>query len=110
MGGRSAAGRRKVNVMPWFDDRKAPFPVMVNEVTTFSSVRSTWSARSWICCICSGDEPSRAMKTPKITLLSPTGRNALGTIMNSPTVPRRQITQIATATGRRCRNQSSDRP
>ena len=56
------------------------------------------------------DEPSRAMKTPKITLLSPTGRNALGTIMNSPTVPRRQTAQIAAATARRRRNQPSDRP
>ena len=50
------------------------------------------------------------MKTPKITLLSPTGRNALGTTMNSPIVPARQTTQIAAATPRRRRNHPSDRP
>ncbi len=96
--------------MPWFEDRNAPFPVMVNAVTTFGSEWSIWSARSCSRCICSGDEPSRAMKTPKITLLSPTGRNALGTTRNSPTVPARQTAQIAAATARRRMNQPSDRP
>ena len=110
MGARSSGGLRNVNMMPWFEDRNAAFPVMVNAVTTLGSAWSTWSARFWSCCICSGDEPSRAMKTPKITLLSPTGRNALGTIMNSQTVPRRQTTQIAADTARRRRNHQSDRP
>ena len=35
-----------------------------------------------------------AMKTPKTTLLSPGGKNALGTTMKNQTVPARQTTQI----------------
>ena len=37
MGARSSGGLRKVNVMPWFDDRNAAFPVIVKSVTTFGS-------------------------------------------------------------------------
>ena len=46
MGARSSGGLRKVNVMPWFEDRNALFPVMVNAVITLSSDWSTWSARA----------------------------------------------------------------
>ncbi len=50
------------------------------------------------------------MNTPKMTLLSPGGRNALGTAMNSQTVPARQTTQINAETQRCRRNHQSDLP
>ena len=50
------------------------------------------------------------MKAPKMTLLSPGGRNALGTSTNSPIVPARQTTQITAEIHRCLRNHQSDPP
>ena len=48
--------------------------------------------------------------TPQTKLLSPTGKNALGTTMKSQTVPARQTTQINADTQRKRRNHQSDLP
>src|SRR5205807_3896967 len=58
----------------------------------------------------SGDEPSRAMNAPKITLLSPGGRKAFGTSVKSKMVPARQTTQMIGETQRWRRNHQSDAP
>jgi hypothetical protein len=48
--------------------------------------------------------------TPQTKLLSPTGKNALGTTIKSQTVPARQTTQINADTQRKRRNHQSDLP
>ena len=110
MGARASGDLRKARSRPWFDDRNALLPVIVNVAPTAGSCRINSSARSWRSCICSGEEPSRPIMTPQIKLLSPTGKNALGTTMNSQTVPARQTTQINAETQRWRRNHQSDLP
>src|SRR6266404_2655565 len=50
------------------------------------------------------------MKAPKMTLLSPGGKKALGTSTNNQIVPARQTTQITRDTQRQRRNHHNDPP
>ena len=83
-------------------------PVIVKVASTAGFSRIISSAWSWRSCICSGDDPSRAIITPQMKLLSPAGRKVFGMTMKSPTVPARQTTQISTEIHRRRRNHQSD--
>ena len=85
-------------------------PVTEMARSMLGSSRTAWLTRSCSACICCGEEPSWAMKTPLTTPLSPSGRKVLGTTMKSATVPARQTTQMAAEIQRRCRNQVSDFP
>jgi hypothetical protein len=96
--------------MPWFDARNPVAPVIVKSVTTLGSLCNISSTRSWYSRICFGEEPSRAMNAPKITPLSPGGRNVFGTSMNSQIVPARQMTQITGEIQRCRRNHQSELP
>ncbi len=104
MGGRTFGGLMKVKVMPMLEGRNAPAPVIVKSIRTFGSECSVSSTRSWIARICSGEEPSRPRKAPKMTLLSPGGRKTLAIETKSRTVPARHTTQIAREIHRRRRN------
>src|SRR4249919_574094 len=110
MGARSSGDLRKARSSPWFDDRNALLPVIVKVAATAGSCRINSSARSWRSRISVGDEPSRPIMTPQTKLLSPTGKNDLGTTMKSQIVPARQTTQINADTQRKRRNHQSDLP
>ena len=97
-----------VNVMPMLEGRKPVAPVIVKSIRTFGSVCSASSTWSWIARICWGEEPSRPMKAPKMTPLSPGGRKTLGIFMNRRTVPARQTAQTAREIQRRRRNHQSE--
>src|SRR5262245_32434551 len=110
MGRRPEGGPIEIKVMPMLEAKNPVAPVIVKFIKTFGSCLKVSSTRSCKPRICSGEEPSLPIKTPKITPLSPGGRNDLGMVTSSRMVPARQTTQIAAEIHRCLRNHQSDEP